>query len=287
MRMFAWLVAALCAASGAAGWALYAQKQAAGPGDGNASNAVASRLAGRRIFVSSCAACHGLDGHGGERAPDILTRAELQRMSQAEIERVIRNGVPTKRMPAFAGALEPAQIRDAAAYLHGLMHGSESAEVRGDPVAGKELFYGKAACSGCHMVNGEGGFLASDLSLYGGLHSASEMHDAIVDPTKVSNRGERQVTATLRDGDEISGVARNEDNFSLQVQSSDSKFHLLMKSDLAKLEFSPEPLMPSDYAQKLTARELDDVISFLVRAAESNAKAAPGAARSKNPDDED
>ena len=95
------------------------------------------------------------------------------------------------------------------------------------------------------------------------------------------------MTATLRDGVEVSGVARNEDNFSLQVQSSDGAFHLLMKSDLAKVEFSHVPLMRSDYAQKLTARELDDVISFLVRAAESNVKAAPGAARSKHPDDED
>jgi len=287
MRIFALLAAALFAANGAADWALCARERAAGPGDEKASSPASSRLAGRRIFASTCAACHGLDGHGGERAPDILARAELQRMSQTEIERVIRNGIPAKRMPAFAGTLEPAQIRDAAAYLHSLMHGSEPAEVRGNPIAGKELFYGKAACSGCHMVNGEGGFLASDLSLYGGLHSASEMHDAILDPAKVSNRGERRVTAVSRDGVEISGVARNEDNFSLQVQSADGTFHLLMKSDLAKLEFSREPLMPSDYAQKLTARELDDVISFLVRAAEAHSKSGQRPTSSKHRDDED
>jgi putative heme-binding domain-containing protein len=211
---------------------------------------------------------------------------ELQRMSEAEIARVIRAGIPAKRMPAFVGTLEPAQIRDAAAYLHSLMHGSGSMRVAGDPAAGKKVFFGKAACGDCHMVNGAGGFLATDLSAYGRLHSASEMRDAILDPARASNRGMRLVTATTRDGVEISGVARDEDNFSLQVQSRDGAFHLLMKSELAKVEFSSQPLMPADYAQKLSARELDDVISFLMRAAEANAKAEPRASHLNHSDDD-
>ena len=207
-------------------------------------------------------------------------------MSEADIARVIRAGIPAKRMPAFAGTLEPAQIRDAASYLHSLMHGSGSMQVAGDPAAGKTVFFGRAACGDCHMVNGAGGFLAADLSVYGRLRSASEIREAILDPAKVSDRGMRLVKVTTRDGVEISGIARNEDNFSLQVQSSDGAFHLLMKSDLGKVEFSPQPMMPADYAQKLSARELDDVISFLMRAAEANAKAVPRASHSKHPDDE-
>jgi cytochrome c oxidase cbb3-type subunit III len=275
----------LFAASFAARIAAFAQHGAAEPGADKSSSAQVS-AAGRRIFTSTCASCHGLDGHGGDRAPDILARPELQRMSEAEIARIIQNGIPARRMPAFGGTLEAAQIKQAAAYLHGLVHGRASAaEVPGNAAAGRELFFGRAACNKCHMVNGTGGFLASDLSAYGRMHSDGEIRNAIVDPSKLPDRGERQVTVTTRAGDQISGVVRNEDNFSMQLQSPDGAFHLLMKTDLAEIEFSQQPLMPMDYAQKLSARELDDVVSFLIRTAEANAKSS--AADSKRSDEEE
>ncbi|HWO33346.1 MAG TPA: cytochrome c, partial [Candidatus Acidoferrum sp.] len=37
--------------------------------------------AGRQTFESSCAPCHGLNGKGGERAPDIVTRPDIVRLS--------------------------------------------------------------------------------------------------------------------------------------------------------------------------------------------------------------
>lgn len=253
-----------------------------------AGGATASVADGRRIFATTCAGCHGLDGHGSERAPDILTRAELQRMSQADIVRVIRDGVPAKRMPAFGGMLEVAQIRDAAAYLRDLMHGhAESAALPGDPATGKQLFFGKAGCSECHMVGGAGGFLAEDLSAYARLHPAEEIRDTITDPSKNPARGERQVSVVTREGEQLSGVARNEDNFSIQVQSADGAFHFLMKSELQKLEFPPQPLMPADYGQKLSAKELDDLTSFLMRAADASSKSAEGGAGANRDDDED
>ena len=49
---------------------------------------------GRRIFESRCAACHGLDGRGAERAPDIATRASVRARSDADLSRIIRNGSP-------------------------------------------------------------------------------------------------------------------------------------------------------------------------------------------------
>src|SRR5258708_35877135 len=38
---------------------------------------------GRQLFENRCAGCHGLDGLGGEPAPDIATRAAAQRLSRA------------------------------------------------------------------------------------------------------------------------------------------------------------------------------------------------------------
>jgi len=39
---------------------------------------------GKRAFESVCASCHGLNGKGGERAPDIATKPEVVRLSDNE-----------------------------------------------------------------------------------------------------------------------------------------------------------------------------------------------------------
>lgn len=39
------------------------------------------------------------------------------------------------------------------------------AQLTGKGAHGKELLYGNANCSGCHMVEGKGGCLAPDLTL--------------------------------------------------------------------------------------------------------------------------
>src|SRR5207237_2155135 len=60
---------------------------------------------GRQAFDTRCAGCHGLDGRGGERAPDIATRSAVQGRSDANLTRIIRNGIPRAGMPGF-GSLD-------------------------------------------------------------------------------------------------------------------------------------------------------------------------------------
>ena len=69
--------------------------------------------------------------------------------------------------------------------------------------------------------------------------------------------------ATARDGQRFAGLIRNEDNFSVQMQSPDGTFHLLLKTDVEKLEYEPSPLMPTNYGEILTRQELDDLVGYL------------------------
>jgi cytochrome c oxidase cbb3-type subunit 3 len=117
------------------------------------------------------------------------------------------------------------------------------------------------------MVLGEGGYLGSDLSAYAQPKSAQQIRNAILNPSADPDPHERVAIAVTREGRKISGLARNEDNFSVQLQTSDGAFHFLKKSELDKLEFGPETVMPSDYGKKLSGRELDDVISYLMNSA--------------------
>lgn len=119
------------------------------------------------------------------------------------------------------------------------------------------------------MVNGQGGFLGPDLSDYALSHSLPEIREAILEPNK--NLAVRQdvVVVVTRGGRKYTGVARNEDNFSLQLQTSDGAFHLFMKSDLAVLRHETRSLMPSDYGTRLTPQQLDDLVGFLVKASKA------------------
>ena len=73
------------------------------------------------------------------------------------------------------------------------------------------------------------------------------------------------MTAVTRDGQQWTGIARNEDNFSIQLLDTKGVFHLIMKSDLASLKREPRSLMPGDYESRLSANELQDLVSYLAR----------------------
>jgi len=73
---------------------------------------------GRRLFIQSCAHCHGDDARGsGEDGdgPDLFAL----RISNARIAAVIRTGIP-EEMPSFAKKHGAEDIADLTAYLRTL-----------------------------------------------------------------------------------------------------------------------------------------------------------------------
>ena len=223
---------------------------------------------GARLFPANCSSCHGLDGRGGERAPDIAGRREIQKLSDAALGKIIREGIPGTGMPPFR-SLGNVKIQALVRHLRTLQGENVAASLPGSPATGKSLFFGKAGCAECHMVNGAGGFIGSDLSAYARARAASQIRSAIVNPAESSQERGRVVVATTSDGQTFTGIARNEDNFSLQLQTKDGAFHFFEKSGLRALEHRTESLMPSDYATRLSAREVDDVISYLIHVSQS------------------
>jgi cytochrome c oxidase cbb3-type subunit III len=226
---------------------------------------------GRQIFESTCAACHGLDGRGGERGPNISTRPQVVRLSDRELVEILRTGRPAAGMPPFA-ALGSNNLKALLAYVRFLQGKDAATVLPGNASNGKLLFLGKAHCADCHMVQGRGGFLGSDLSEYGGSLSAREIRRPIVSPGKTTNANKRMTIVRLRDSQQIIGVIRNEDNFSIQLQLLDGTFRFLSRVDIAAVESSAEPIMPTNYGTALTAAELDDLVKYLRTAARSEQK---------------
>lgn len=73
---------------------------------------------GRRLFVQSCAHCHGDDAHGSGEDSDGPDLYDL-RIGNARIAAVIRGGIPDE-MPSFIKKHGPADIADLTAYLRTL-----------------------------------------------------------------------------------------------------------------------------------------------------------------------
>jgi len=78
---------------------------------------------GQAIFQSLCASCHGSDGRPPEAmvarlAVRDLTTPEFRAcVTPAGVEHQVRAGSKNRLMPAFAGAIDDAQITAVAAYV--------------------------------------------------------------------------------------------------------------------------------------------------------------------------
>lgn len=223
----------------------------------------ATPAAGRGTFNSSCAGCHGLDGRGSNKAVNISTSSRVQNLSDGQLASIISNGIPGTDMPAFH-SLPKNQVRAVVRYVRSLQGRVEGSDLPGDAKRGKNIFFGKGYCSSCHTVSGQGGFLGPDLTNYGASLSANRIRDEIVKSTRVPPPGYRTGSVTTATGDRLEGLIRNEDNFSVQLQTRDGRFHLLEKAELQTFDHLECSLMPTNYGDQLSASEVNDLVSYLM-----------------------
>jgi len=239
------------------------KSEGSAPGLGSDLSSESSK--GKNIFEAKCATCHGLDGLGGEHAPDIIRRPAVKTLSDQALLDLIHDGIQEEGMPSFP-SLGQEGGQAVVAYMHFLQGKSAGDSAAGDPIRGKELFFGKGGCSTCHKIGSRGQFVAGDLAGFARDHPENEIRDAILRPS-----GEQQETATAveSDGRKFSGMIRNEDNASLQLQDGDGRFYLLMKSSLVSVQRKTGESMPVDYGHRLSGTELDDLVSYILREAHS------------------
>jgi len=215
-----------------------------------------------------CAGCHGADGHGGDKAPSLVARSKISNRSDSELFRVVHDGTQGG-MPPFA-QIGDANIQAVVQYVRRLADtvrstdaGTEAA-VTGDVDAGRALYFGKGECSKCHLMRGKGGFIAQNLTNYGRTRPREAILEAIENPDNPLVPSSQVVTVKTRAGGTLTGVLRNEDAFSLALQTEDGRFHLLARSDVADVCYAGRSLMPRDYRTRLSSRELNDLVSFLI-----------------------
>lgn len=237
---------------------------------------------GRKVFEVTCQICHGLSGQGDrDRGGSALNTPSLLKHGNGDgdLFRAIKNGVTGTPMPAF-GVLTDQQIWELVSYVRTLQDAAAPSSdhqptAPGDVAAGESLFFGRASCSECHEVNGRGGVTGPDLSNAGRL-SAATLRQKILAPNDPPPRdpaakgrggrggpGPETVVVKARDGTEIRGVRRNEDNYSVQLVDAKGKLHLIDKLKVASVKTEPRSLMPADFQSRLSADEITNVVAYL------------------------
>jgi cytochrome c oxidase cbb3-type subunit III len=235
---------------------------------------------GKAIYDQNCTACHGTNGGAGERAPAIVTSNGgmlVDERSDAQTLGVIRHGIPSTAMPAWAGRLTDDEILQVAAYVHALRGTAISNPLAGDPVHGQQIFWGKGGCGSCHMISGRGSVLGPDLTNIAAKRNATAISDAL---TKADHRifadggthlpilppmNYEPVTLLTKDGQSVEGVMLNQDAYSVQLLDVTGKPRSFRRSELSKIVIKPGSLMPTDYDQRLSRREFNDLLAYLTR----------------------
>jgi ubiquinol-cytochrome c reductase cytochrome c subunit len=121
--------------------------------------------AGRELFLTGCASCHGPDGKGVTVADDVRGPSLVESgaagayyyLSTGRMPLADSDDQPVRKPPAYS----PREIDALVAYVASLDDGPEIPDVdiaQGDLAAGGEIFRGN--CQACHTASGSGGALS-------------------------------------------------------------------------------------------------------------------------------
>jgi cytochrome c oxidase cbb3-type subunit III len=211
---------------------------------------------GRAIYRSNCAFCHGLTGLGG-RGPDLVSGTKK---SDAELRRIIRDGVPGTTMPAFK-SLAPEETIQVVGFLNHLRgSGVGVQKATGDPANGRKM-YARHGCSGCHQIGAEGSVYGPELTRIGGARSVKYLEESILEPSADIPEQYRGVTVVTKDRRKIVGARVNEDSFTVQLRLPSQEFRSFLKDDVDQVVHMTESLMPA--YKGMPKNVVDDIVAYL------------------------
>jgi putative heme-binding domain-containing protein len=215
---------------------------------------------GARLYAGQCALCHGPNG-------DLISAVDLRRgrfrkaITDEDLARVIRGGLPDAGMPAFT--FQPPEMDGLVAFIRAGFDLTGTAVKVGDAARGQALYDGKGGCGSCHRVNGKGPRSAPDLSDVGAIRSPAALQRSLRDPSSAMLPINRPVRAVTKDGRTIRGRRLNEDTYSVQLIDDQERLVSLMKADLREYEVGTTSPMPS-FAKTFNGDELADLVAYLL-----------------------
>ena len=225
---------------------------------------------GAAVFQKVCSSCHGAGGAGG-RAAALVDNRRLRALSPAEIENIIRNGMPNG-MPPF-GSMPEADLQAVTAFVRSFNASAFDLQPVGDVAAGAGFFFGRGQCATCHIARGRGAAGGPDLSSVGRQMTVPELTRSLLEPDAAIAAGYATARVQMKDGRTLRGFVRNEGNHVLPLQTIDGRLVAVEKGTAVITRESGSAMPPL----KATADETRNLIAFLARLDGTGATGAIGA----------
>ncbi len=136
-------------------------------------------------------------------------------------------------------------------------------DVAGNWLHGRRLFFGEAACFTCHRIRGEGTAFGPDLTNLVFRDRGSVLHD-ILQPSATLNPEQTGSTVTFADGSSVSGLVRTLDAERIVLGLPAGVEMVRPRAEVRTVEPMKGSLMPEGYAERLTAAQQEDLLTFLL-----------------------
>jgi len=152
------------------------------------------------------------------------------------------------------------------AHMGDMLAGYRESLAGGDAEKGRAIVLNNSAvyCQRCHKLDGEGGEVGPALN---GIAADKEkdrryLLESIVLPSAKIAKGYDTVILVLQDERTLSGIIKSEDRKLIKLVTEENKEIMVPIEDVASRRTGPSA-MPANLHQKLTRRELRDVVEFL------------------------
>ena len=139
--------------------------------------------------------------------------------------------------------------------------------MNGDSLRGSEIFFdlgGPAPCAKCHQIEERGTDVGPDLTSLAGTRTAQLIVEAVLQPSMEIASGYESTLIQTTAGRILDGVVRRETDDSLWLATSDGTELVVALSDIARRRTQEISLMPDNFAEVLTVKELHDLVAFLL-----------------------
>lgn len=210
---------------------------------------------GQRNYMAQCAACHGIDGKGGNAGPALNTGNFKHASSDEALFQVINKGIPGTVMPA--SSLNPVPVWQLVAYVRSLSADRVRSIPGADAAKGEALFK-QHECAHCHQAS------APELDNIGARRTPAELRRSIVDPQSEVAPEWWRYKITTRGGRKMTVQRVNEDTFSIQYRDGGGKLGSILRSEISMFDEDHTSPMPS-FQGKLSDEELNHLVAYLLK----------------------
>ena len=133
---------------------------------------------------------------------------------------------------------------------------------RGDVGQGRQLFFGKAICSSCHAVQGQGGDFAPDLTNIGEIRSRHDILEAILYPSASFAR-EHETSKIVTTSTTYTCIIKEQLTDAIIIETGPGQRVRVQRSVIKEIEPQNYSMMPPGLNKQLTIDELSDLMAYL------------------------